>query len=67
MDALGDWFFWAWKIGLNSTVTDNVAAPLWSVYQLWLQNGWVPTRTRSGHRHVRVARREPVALRGWRG
>ena len=45
MDALGDWFFWTWKIG-NSTVTDNVAAPLWS-YQLGLQNGWMPADPRA--------------------
>ena len=26
MDALGDWFFWTWKIG-NSTTTNSVQAP----------------------------------------
>ena len=45
MDALGDYFFWTWKIG-NSSVTDNVAAPLWS-YQLGLQQGWMPTDPRA--------------------
>ena len=40
MDALGDWFFWTWKVG-NSSVTNTVRAPLWS-YQLGLQGGWMP-------------------------
>ncbi|RPD70874.1 glycoside hydrolase [Lentinus tigrinus ALCF2SS1-7] len=40
MDALGDWFFWTWKIG-NSTTTNTVRAPLWS-YQLGLEQGWMP-------------------------
>ncbi|TBU22967.1 glycoside hydrolase [Dichomitus squalens] len=40
MDALGDWFFWTWKIG-NSTTTNTVQAPLWS-YQLGLEGGWMP-------------------------
>ncbi|KAI8978178.1 glycoside hydrolase [Trametes punicea] len=40
MDALGDWFFWTWKIGPDGT-TNTVRAPLWS-YQLGLQNGWMP-------------------------
>ncbi|KAH9856792.1 glycoside hydrolase [Lenzites betulinus] len=44
MDALGDWFFWTWKIGPSST-TNSVRAPLWS-YQLGLQNGWMPTDPR---------------------
>ncbi|EJF57265.1 glycoside hydrolase [Dichomitus squalens LYAD-421 SS1] len=44
MDALGDWFFWTWKIG-NSTTTNSVQAPLWS-YQLGLENGWMPTDPR---------------------
>ncbi|KAM5545145.1 hypothetical protein V8D89_001256 [Ganoderma adspersum] len=44
MDALGDWFFWTWKIG-NSTATNTVRAPLWS-YQLGLENGWMPTDPR---------------------
>jgi len=39
MDALGDFFFWTWKIG-NSTA-GKVEAPLWS-YQLGLENGWMP-------------------------
>ncbi|KAI0628401.1 glycoside hydrolase [Trametes polyzona] len=48
MDALGDWFFWTWKIGPSST-TNTVRAPLWS-YQLGLRNGWMPKdpRTSSG-------------------
>ncbi|KAG6849606.1 hypothetical protein H0H93_006963 [Arthromyces matolae] len=44
MDALGDWFFWTWKIG-NST-SGIVEAPLWS-YQLGLENGWVPPDPRT--------------------
>ena len=44
MDALGDWFFWTWKIG-NSTTTNSVQAPLWS-YQLGLENGWMPADPR---------------------
>ncbi|THH27838.1 hypothetical protein EUX98_g6353 [Antrodiella citrinella] len=43
MDALGDWFFWTWKIG-NSTA-GIVEAPLWS-YSLGLANGWMPTDPR---------------------
>ncbi|CAL1711948.1 unnamed protein product [Somion occarium] len=43
MDALGDWFFWTWKIG-NSTA-GIVQSPLWS-YQLGLENGWMPTDPR---------------------
>ncbi|KAI0079826.1 glycoside hydrolase [Panus rudis PR-1116 ss-1] len=43
MDALGDWFFWTWKIG-NSTA-GSVQAPLWS-YKLGLDNGWMPTDPR---------------------
>lgn len=44
MDALGDWFFWTWKIG-NSSLTGQVNAPLWS-YKLGLENGWMPTDPR---------------------
>ncbi|KAG6852261.1 hypothetical protein C0991_001473, partial [Blastosporella zonata] len=44
MDALGDWFFWTWKVG-NSTA-GIVESPLWS-YQLGLQNGWIPTDPRT--------------------
>lgn len=40
MDALGDWFFWTWKIG-NSSETSTVQAPLWS-YKLGLEGGWMP-------------------------
>ncbi|PCH35792.1 glycoside hydrolase family 5 protein [Wolfiporia cocos MD-104 SS10] len=45
MDALGDWFFWTWKIG-NSSTTNSVQAPLWS-YKLGLEHGWVPADPRS--------------------
>ena len=40
MDALGDYFFWTWKIG-NSSATNSVQAPLWS-YKLGLEGGWMP-------------------------
>ncbi|EIW63161.1 glycoside hydrolase [Trametes versicolor FP-101664 SS1] len=45
MDALGDFFFWTWKIGA-STTTNTVQAPLWS-YKLGLENGWMPKDPRS--------------------
>ena len=37
MDALGDYFFWTWKVG-NSSITGKVEAPFWS-YKLGLDNG----------------------------
>ncbi|KAJ7212469.1 glycoside hydrolase superfamily [Mycena haematopus] len=43
MDALGDWFFWTWKIG--AAADGIVSSPLWS-YQLGLQGGWMPTDPR---------------------
>jgi glucan 1,3-beta-glucosidase len=44
MDALGDWFFWTWKIG-NST-SGHVESPLWS-YKLGLEGGWIPADPRT--------------------
>jgi glucan 1,3-beta-glucosidase len=44
MDAMGNYFFWTWKIG-NSTA-GHVETPLWS-YQLGLENGWMPTDPRT--------------------
>ncbi|KAJ2922815.1 hypothetical protein H1R20_g14280, partial [Candolleomyces eurysporus] len=44
MDALGDYFFWTWKIGASER--GIVEAPLWS-YQLGLKNGWMPTDPRT--------------------
>ncbi|KAF9450270.1 glycoside hydrolase family 5 protein [Macrolepiota fuliginosa MF-IS2] len=38
-DALGDWFFWTWKIGASKA--GRIETPLWS-YQLGLRNGWIP-------------------------
>ncbi|KAF9783809.1 glycoside hydrolase [Thelephora terrestris] len=38
MDALGNPFFWTWKIG--PMANGSIGAPLWS-YQLGLQNGWI--------------------------
>ncbi|KDR69274.1 hypothetical protein GALMADRAFT_77525 [Galerina marginata CBS 339.88] len=43
-DALGDWFFWTWKIGPSQA--GRVEAPLWS-YKLGLENGWIPKDPRS--------------------
>ncbi|KAJ7355225.1 glycoside hydrolase [Mycena albidolilacea] len=43
MDALGDWFFWTWKIG--KAADGVVRSPLWS-YQLGLEGGWMPTDPR---------------------
>ncbi|KAI0633647.1 glycoside hydrolase [Trametes polyzona] len=45
MDALGDFFFWTWKIG-ESTTTNTVQAPLWS-YKLGLEGGWMPKDPRA--------------------
>ncbi|KAJ7066845.1 glycoside hydrolase family 5 protein [Mycena belliarum] len=44
MDAMGDWFFWTWKIG--AAADGVVRSPLWS-YQLGLQGGWMPTDPRT--------------------
>ncbi|KAH9940545.1 glycoside hydrolase [Epithele typhae] len=44
MDALGDWFFWTWKIGKSTAGV--VASPLWS-YQLGLASGWMPADPRT--------------------
>ncbi|KAH7096203.1 glycoside hydrolase family 5 protein [Auriculariales sp. MPI-PUGE-AT-0066] len=38
-DALGDAFFWTWKIG-PSMVSNKIEAPFWS-YQLGLEQGWI--------------------------
>ncbi|KDR72002.1 hypothetical protein GALMADRAFT_1344210 [Galerina marginata CBS 339.88] len=43
-DALGDWFFWTWKVGSSSAGT--IDSPLWS-YQLGLRNGWIPKDPRT--------------------
>ncbi|KAL0946390.1 hypothetical protein HGRIS_012619 [Hohenbuehelia grisea] len=45
MDALGDFFFWTWKIG-PSNVSGKVESPLWS-YKLGLENGWMPKDPRT--------------------
>ncbi|KDQ56459.1 glycoside hydrolase family 5 protein [Jaapia argillacea MUCL 33604] len=45
MDALENWFYWTWKIGVSSK-TGIVSAPLWS-YSLGLAGGWIPTDPRS--------------------
>ncbi|PPQ84071.1 hypothetical protein CVT26_013152 [Gymnopilus dilepis] len=46
MDALGDWFFWTWKVG--PAQSGVVEAPGWS-YQLGLENGWIPKDPRTAH------------------
>ncbi|EAU83584.1 exo-beta-1,3-glucanase [Coprinopsis cinerea okayama7 len=38
-DAIGDFFFWTWKIG--PTQAGRVETPMWS-YKLGLENGWIP-------------------------
>ncbi|KJA24157.1 glycoside hydrolase family 5 protein [Hypholoma sublateritium FD-334 SS-4] len=43
-DALGDWFFWTWKIAPSQA--GRVEAPLWS-YQLGLEQGWIPKDPRT--------------------
>ncbi|KZV89886.1 glycoside hydrolase [Exidia glandulosa HHB12029] len=40
MDALGNFFFWTWKVGVSKN-TGLVGAPLWS-YSLGLEQGWMP-------------------------
>ncbi|KAJ6515629.1 glycoside hydrolase family 5 protein [Mycena sanguinolenta] len=44
MDAMGDWFFWTWKIGPNAA--GAIGSPLWS-YQLGLREGWIPRDPRT--------------------
>ncbi|KAF9045268.1 glycoside hydrolase family 5 protein [Panaeolus papilionaceus] len=43
-DALGDWWFWTWKIGPSSA--GRVETPLWS-YSLGLEHGWIPKDPRT--------------------
>ncbi|KJA22085.1 glycoside hydrolase family 5 protein [Hypholoma sublateritium FD-334 SS-4] len=43
-DALGDWFFWTWKIAPSQA--GRVETPLWS-YQLGLEQGWIPKDPRT--------------------
>lgn len=45
MDALGNWFFWTWKVG-PSLATGKIEAPFWS-YQLAIQEGWAVTDPRT--------------------
>jgi glucan 1,3-beta-glucosidase len=49
MDALGNSFFWTWRIG-ESSETGRVMAPFWS-YKLSVQEGWavVDPRTSKGN------------------
>lgn len=44
MDMARNTFFWAWKMGTNST--GMVPNPLWS-YSLGLQQGWIPADPRT--------------------
>jgi aryl-phospho-beta-D-glucosidase BglC (GH1 family) len=43
-DALQNWFFWTWKIGI-STLTNSIEAPMWS-YSLGLKEGYIPADPR---------------------
>jgi glucan 1,3-beta-glucosidase len=45
MDALGNWFFWTWKVG-PSLATGKIESPFWS-YQLAIQEGWAVTDPRT--------------------
>ncbi|KIM27166.1 glycoside hydrolase family 5 protein [Serendipita vermifera MAFF 305830] len=51
MDALGDWFFWTWRIG-ESLATGKVEAPFWS-YKLAIQEGWAVTDPRTSEGQCR--------------
>ncbi|KAI0628059.1 glycoside hydrolase superfamily [Trametes polyzona] len=62
MDALGDYFFWTWKIGESAT-TNTVQAPLWS-YKLGLDNGWMPKDPRAA---VGTCAKLGVAGQPWGG
>lgn len=44
MDALGDFFFWTWRIG-NSTGSIPEPNPFWH-YRLGLREGWIPSDPR---------------------
>ncbi|KIY52042.1 glycoside hydrolase family 5 protein [Fistulina hepatica ATCC 64428] len=44
MDALGDWFFWTWKVG--ESISGTVESPAWS-YKLGLELGYIPTDPRT--------------------
>ncbi|KAJ7195067.1 glycoside hydrolase [Mycena pura] len=46
MDALGDWFFWTWKIG--EAADGVVRSPLWS-FKAGLEGGWIPTDPRTAN------------------
>lgn len=62
MDALGDYFFWTWKVcclsfqslpptqsygrKIGNSTAGFVEAPLWS-YKLGLENGWIPKDPRT--------------------
>ncbi|KAH6901687.1 exo-beta-1,3-glucanase [Coprinopsis sp. MPI-PUGE-AT-0042] len=61
MDALGDWFFWTWKIGPASD--GRITAPFWS-YQLGLEQGWVPKDPRTGQGKCSSLGVESVAFDG---
>jgi glucan 1,3-beta-glucosidase len=41
MDALGDWFFWTWRIGGSLDDGGAVMSPFWS-YALGWEQGWIP-------------------------
>jgi len=45
MDALGNSFFWTWKIGVSS-ISGKIGSPMWS-YQLAIEGGWALTDPRT--------------------
>jgi aryl-phospho-beta-D-glucosidase BglC (GH1 family) len=45
MDALGNSFFWTWKIGVSG-ITGKIGSPMWS-YQLAIEGGWALTDPRT--------------------
>lgn len=47
MDALQNWFFWTWKIGV-STEMGYATSPFWH-YRAGLENGWMPTDPRGAY------------------
>jgi hypothetical protein len=47
MDALQNWFFWTWKIGV-STEMGYATSPFWH-YKAGLENGWMPTDPREAY------------------
>jgi len=49
MDALQNFFFWTWKIGVSS-VLGTSSVPMWH-YKLGLERGWIPKDPREAIGH----------------